>query len=83
MAVLAEVCSEVPRMFSVGDLVLYYGYIHEPRYFIIEVENDSIGKVIDIRHTKSGRKHQFMVWWTPEMIYWHNAAFLKKIEKNC
>ena len=78
----AEECSEVLKMFDVGDLVLYYGYTLESRYFFVELENDMIGKVIDIRHTKTGRKHQFMVWWTPEMIYWHTAAFLKKIEKN-
>ncbi len=77
------VCSEALRMFKIGDLVLYYGYIQEAKYCFVHVENETIGKVIDIRHTKTGRKHQFMVWWSPEMIYWHNAAFLKKIEKNC
>tara|TARA_Y100001938_G_scaffold123364_1_gene172597 strand:- start:313 stop:525 length:213 start_codon:yes stop_codon:yes gene_type:complete len=69
-------------LFNVGDLVLYYRYTQEPKYFLVEVENDSIGKIVDIRLTKSGRKHQFMVWWTPEMIYWHWGAFLKKIEQN-
>jgi len=77
-----EACSEDLRVFNIGDLVLYYDFIKKTKYCFVQIENESIGKIIDIRHTRTGRQHQFMVWWTPEMIYWHSAAFLKKIEKN-